>query len=323
MRISVIVPTFNREKFLPACIESLLSQDYPKENYEILIIDNASKDNTFETVREYQSKYGENLIRYVYEAKPGLVHARHCGYKNSRYGILSYTDDDAVLDRKWLSAVDELFESSESPAAVGGPIVIRWDQTPPEWVRDYEFLLGKLSYGNEKFVKKDVFINGGNFHIRKDILKEVGGFNPDQIGDWLVGDGETGLCKKLHKKGYKIGWAPDALMEHCQMISKNATIADIKRRFVNNGRCEIYNLIVADRKGIREIVEYFFQILKNTIRCMRGLLKFYFKDKFSEPRLGFYFMLHFNLAQYSYLIKLYTNPKFRKLVFDSSWFDEI
>ncbi|MDV6236887.1 glycosyltransferase family A protein [Leptospira ellisii] len=321
-KISIIIPTYNRAGQLAECIGSLIDQDFPKENYEILIIDNASVDETRKVAQEFVSRYSD-LVRYFYEPTPGLVHARHCGYKNARYGILSYTDDDAILDRGWLAAVDEIFDSSESPVAVGGPIVIRWDTTPPDWVRAYEFLLGKLTYGDKKFVKENLFINGGNFHIRKKILKEVGGFNPDQIGDWLVGDGETGLCKKLHKKGYKIGWAPGALMEHCQIISKNATVADIRRRFVNNGRCEMYNLIVADRSSKSEIVRYFFQISKNTIRNAKGLLRFYFKDKFSEPRLGFYFMLHFNLAQYTYFFKLHTNPKFRKLVFEASWFDEI
>ncbi|XDD51539.1 glycosyltransferase family 2 protein [Leptospira sp. WS92.C1] len=322
LKISVIIPTYNRSAILSQCLDSLLLQNYPKENYEILVVDNASKDGTFEVVNDYQRKYGKDLIRYVYEVKPGLVHARHCGYKNSQYDILSYTDDDAILHPNWLASIAKSFESSDSPSAVGGKILIRWNETPPDWIFPYESLLGKLDYGNEDFVKEGLFINGGNFHIRKEILKILGGFNPDQIGDWLIGDGETGLCRKLHKNGYMIGWAPNALMEHYQVVSKNATKEDIKRRYINNGRCEVYDLVVAKNSKFSVILKYFMKTSIRLLESFLGILKYFFRAEYSEPKLGYYFIFHFYLTQYLYFLNLKLNSRFRKLVYETSWLEE-
>lgn len=84
------------------------------------------------------------------------------------------------------------------------------------------------------------YINGGSFSIKRERLFEVGGFNPDQIGDYLVGDGETGLVRKIHQAGWRMAWVPEALVRHRQTVEKNATLADMKRRFANNGICSAY-----------------------------------------------------------------------------------
>jgi len=201
LSISVIVPTYNRADIIVRCLDSLVTQDYHPDDFEIIVVDNNSSDNTREVVQKYIETYPGISIQYILESRQGLVYARHAGAKLAKYEILSFTDDDGILSPIWLKEVARVFSMNSEVAAVAGKILIRWDMPPPEWVILYEGLLGRLDYGEEIIIKKGLYINGGNFNIKKNVLNEVGGFNPDQIGDWLIGDGESGLCRKLHEKG--------------------------------------------------------------------------------------------------------------------------
>ena len=94
MKVSLIIPTFNRSLLLTKCLDSLVNQTYPITDYEIIVVDNNSIDNTFDIVNEYIKKYSN--LRYFKEKKPGLVNARHTGAKNASFDYLIFTDDDGV-----------------------------------------------------------------------------------------------------------------------------------------------------------------------------------------------------------------------------------
>jgi len=179
-------------------------------------------------------------VCYVPEPRLGLHHARHAGARLAEGDILVFTDDDCVAHPHWLAELLRAYTELDADAA-GGKILIRWDKEPPPWVVAYEEVLGKLDYGSQALVlKAGQYINGGNFSIRRSRLFEIGGFNPDQIGDYLIGDGEIGLCKKIHEAAWKMVWVPHALVWHCQNVSQHATLSDLQRRFANNGVANAY-----------------------------------------------------------------------------------
>ena len=244
LSISVIVPTFNREKILKKCLESLVLQSYPKDCFEVIVVDNNSRDCTAVFVLDFIKNHPEIHIKYIKEIEQGLVHSRHSGMKASRYSLLSFTDDDAILSPNWLKEINRFFHLFPDAVAMAGKIQILWDKPPKPWVLKYEYILGKLNYGDGVFCRPGLFINGGNFVILKEILLRLGGFNVDQIGDWLVGDGETGLVRKIHDQNLPIGWNSNALMHHYQVSSQNGTLKDIRRRFVNQGRSDAFDRIV-------------------------------------------------------------------------------
>jgi glycosyltransferase involved in cell wall biosynthesis len=239
MDVSVIVPTYNRAGLLTNCVYSLLNQTF-EGNYEIIIVDNNSNDNTFE---EYKLKFGDNpVVRYEKERRKGLVFSRHLGMKSAAGEILIFVDDDGEYNNSCIQAIVDVYKSNRDVAAVGGKIEIKWDKNPPKWIYQYEYVLGKLDYGSDIIYSHRIYINGGLFSIKKDILLHVNGFNPDQVGDYLIGDGEAGLCRKLHKNGFLIAWTPHAIMKHIQFTEKNATRKDIGRRFYNDGISTSYGL---------------------------------------------------------------------------------
>jgi hypothetical protein len=101
--------------------------------------------------------------------------------------------------------------------AAGGPVRPLWETDPPQWLLDYiseSKIFGILSimepYTDFRLDPNGFFF-GVNMAIRREVLFELGGFNPESFGDIWLGDGETGLNRKLQKRGLLIGYVPDAI----------------------------------------------------------------------------------------------------------------
>ena len=299
------------------CMDSLISQNFPKSDYEIIIINN-STDNTEEVIEKYIEDYPEVNIKYYYIPKPGQVYARQIGILAAQNEILSFTDDDAILCPDWLKEINNVFELNNEVAGVAGKIKIKWDETPPEWIHEYENFLGKLNYGDEIKYEKGLYMNAGNLHIKKDILIDVGGFNPEMVGEWLMGDGETGLWVRLKKYNHIIGWAPKAIMEHYQIAKKNATVGDIKRRFMNNGICIPYNIYAIDKKGYKALIWNMVLALKQTVKWKYNSVKAAIKSDDRNERYSI-FRTAFYTAQIKYTLKIILDKEFRKALTKGDW----
>lgn len=239
MLFSVIVPTRNRAGMLPLALSSLRAQRFPDEDFEILLVDNGSTDDTEAVVAALNAAGGKS-IRYVFESQPGLHNARHRAAREARGDVLAFTDDDAEATELWLAALARAFADNRVGAA-GGPIHVRWASEPPAWVVPLGGF-GHLDYGPEfQELKWPHTIFGGNFAIRKRLVFELGGFHPDtSVEDRLVGDGETGLCRKLYRASWKIAYVPDALIYHVQEGAR-VTLASMRHRYAQQGRFHAYS----------------------------------------------------------------------------------
>ena len=103
--ISIIVPVYNGENIIGACLKSLLAQDYPKDKYEVIAVDNNSKDKTADIIKEYS-------VHYLFESKvQGSYAARNTGVRHAKGEILAFTDADCVADKGWLKKVGTEKES--------------------------------------------------------------------------------------------------------------------------------------------------------------------------------------------------------------------
>lgn len=317
-KFSVIVTTYNRAETLVKCLESLCAQDYPKSHYEVIIVNNNSSDRTEEVSLKYIEEHPGTEIKYYFVPRSGQVYARQIGILASRNEILSFTDDDGLLVPEWISEVNKVFDMSEDIAGVAGKIDVKWDATPPDWISDYEEQLGKLDYGKEEKYEVGLYMNAGNLHIKKDVLIDVGGFNPEMVGEWLIGDGETGLWLRLKKRNLPIGWAPKAIMYHCQIVDKNATEEDIKRRFMNNGICIPYNIYAIDRLGKRKLIFNMLYSAKQSFRWRIRKLKYFLADNEKSVRYA-KFRIAFYQAQIPYTLRILTNREFRTALIKNDW----
>jgi GT2 family glycosyltransferase len=235
-----------------------------------------------------------------------LVYTRHTGAKHAQGDILLFGDDDATFDNNWVSAVIDVFSCHPQVGAVGTKIEIDWDQTPPIWIREYENSLGKLNYGGSIVIEIGLIINGGSFAIKKDILYALKGFNPGQSGQYILGDSETGLCRKMAIEHIAVGWSPFATMWHKQRKDENGTIRDIKRRMINQGICDAYYICFYDLKLRIQVREVFCRIGSLTITltnyllspsCDHSLKRLILKTTYTVSFLKYIFYFGFNRSK--------------------------
>lgn len=240
MRISIVIPTYNRSDVIIRSLQTWAHQTLTPTYFEVIIVDNNSSDGADILIKEFIAD--KPNFRYVLETQKGSTNARHTGAKLCKADIIMFCDDDGLFNPECVEEILKVFDNNPLTSAVTGKISIKWDKTPPEWIEPYEFMLGKLDYGNEIKFNKNFYLNGGIFAIKKQIFNDLGGFNPDLVGKYLVGDGDTGLVIKLHKNKMLIGYTPFATMQHLQFVEKQGTEKDMGRRFYNVGISESYGI---------------------------------------------------------------------------------
>jgi glycosyltransferase involved in cell wall biosynthesis len=215
MKVSVIVVTWNEEKNIAQCIDSLLKQNLSQEEYEILIIDGDSQDKTQAIVKEYVKKY-TSIHLYVKE-KGSIAECRNIGIKNAKYGYVAFTDADCIVPENWLTQLQDGFSrhSVENCAGVGGANI------PPASGNQFQKAigivfsswLGSLGSIQAMPVKEDkqVFsISCSNSLYKKQALIEVNMFTEElgnQGEDWDMG-------AKLQQKKYVVCGIHDSFVWH-------------------------------------------------------------------------------------------------------------
>jgi len=225
-------------------------QDYPADRFEMIVVDNGPTQSE-ERFRGQVASDNGAAPRYVWEPQPGSHLARHAGIRAAAGDIIAFTDDDTEVSRGWLTALVACFDDPKVGAA-GGPVTTRWASPPPAWVPPLN-MYGDLDYGPEfKLLASPRTLAGANFSARRSALFETGGFNADMVGPNMVCDGETGLCHKLYRAGWKLAYAPDAPVDHVQE-GAGVNLRSMKGRFGNFGRfraCHDYKASPTGRAGL-------------------------------------------------------------------------
>lgn len=187
--ISVVVPAFNEEKYIGRTLKNLQSLDFPKDDYEIIIVDNASTDET--------SRVAEGFgVKVVLCKTRGVGAARQAGIAQASGNIVAFTDADTMVPSNWLTKISKHMED-ERVIAVGGRVT-------PEGIGPILSLIFGL---NDAFIRINCAFRrypfwGNNLSVRKSAVAKIGGFNIDMqtSEDW-------DLCRRLGKHfgaGYKL-----------------------------------------------------------------------------------------------------------------------
>ncbi|MBT9150332.1 MAG: putative mycofactocin biosynthesis glycosyltransferase MftF [candidate division WS2 bacterium] len=205
MEVSIIIPTKNNGDILEKCLISIENLDHPKEDYEVIVVDGHSTDNTVEIAKRYGCKI-------VYEDIGKIGGARNIGVKVAKGEYIAFTDSDCVVDKNWLKSLIEQF-NDEKIASVGGPNITPEDDT--EFAKCAGEVLTFLSNPGPRYgfnVDKVMAIYHNptcNSAYRKSIFQEVGMFNPT-----LITCDDEELDYRIKEKGYKILFTPHANVLH-------------------------------------------------------------------------------------------------------------
>jgi glycosyltransferase involved in cell wall biosynthesis len=238
IKISAIVCTHNREGHFGNAVRSLMNQNISESEYEVIIIDNASTDNTWETL-EHEFGHVSN-VRYLFEPAVGLSRARNRGWLGARGQYVAFLDDDALACANWLKDLCTALDDPEVGAA-GGPIFPIYETDVPKWFdvsllplyscRHWGKLITDLIPGR--------FFYGTNMAIKRNILEQVGGFRTDlgRQGSVLLSDEELAVFKEIETRGYKKRYMPECIVYHV-IGRERLTLKWLMRRFYWLGRGE-------------------------------------------------------------------------------------
>jgi len=133
LQISVVVPTFNSRQFLPACLEGLLGQDFDPSQFEVVVSDDGSTDDTHAVVRDFIPRFAARGTRleYLRNERGGASRARNAGILAARFEVVAFTDSDCVPKNGWLSAISEHLEAFPDHLGVGGVTVSEPERITP------------------------------------------------------------------------------------------------------------------------------------------------------------------------------------------------
>ena len=219
IRISAIVCTFRNPKLLDCAIDSLVKQDLSLDQFEIIVVDNNSQDETPEIVERFIKSNGDHNIRYLHESRQGLSFSRNAGIEISQGEIIAFLDDDAEADPNWLAALLAIYAQDDNIWAVGGKLLPIWHvEERPEWLTDELVTwLSLLDWGEEsRPLVWPERILGANCSFRKSIFPVVGFFDTQlgRKGRALLGNEDTEIQERIHEDGKLVYYAAKAIVHH-------------------------------------------------------------------------------------------------------------
>jgi len=277
--ISVVIATYNRAKYLSKAIEGLINQTLEKSQYEILVVDNNSTDNTKQIVLDLM-KAVPNL-KYIYEAISGANNARNTGWKNAIGKYVAYLDDDAIPSHIWLERILFAFESvSPKPGIVGGKVIPIWESEKPSWVKGRLLkALSVVDYSEEaRFLENKEFLYSVNMALQRELLARFQGFDVSlgRKGKRLTSNDEILIAIKIKNAGYKFYYDPLIAVEHL-VPSNRLTHKWFFKRYYQQGYSDALMWMLLEKPSLwvwfKKFIYYIYGFVRNPTHIFYLLFK--------------------------------------------------
>ncbi|MBI5928159.1 MAG: glycosyltransferase family 2 protein [Chloroflexi bacterium] len=214
-RFSIIVTTHNRPALVMRCVESLLTQDFPSADFEIIVVDDGSHPRTINVLASYRQA---GLIHYLYQSQQGWGAARLNGVRHSRGEIMVFLDDDCQAPPTWLSTYAAVYEKYPQVVGVGGGLrygnrmnVAGWKQYHGHMAY-FDHLNAPLGITHTQ-AGRVWFTFGGNRSFRKTTWLSV----QPKSNDWYFDD--YSIDQRLREQKLGVYYEPAAWVEHFYFLS--------------------------------------------------------------------------------------------------------
>jgi cellulose synthase/poly-beta-1,6-N-acetylglucosamine synthase-like glycosyltransferase len=218
--VSVVVPAFNAEKTLHSCLEALLSQEFPKEQYEVIVVDNDSNDGTWAIIRSYGSAVRglrETNVRSSYAA-------RNAGVRASRGRVIAFTDADCVPNVGWLRLLVANFDDPAFGCVAGEVLPFN----PVTRIEKFAAQAGILRQKRTLKNRNRPYAQTANVAYRRKVFEQIGLFNSS-----LDSGGDADFCWRMQKQTrWKLCFDDAAIVLH----RHRSSLRELWKQFVRYGQ---------------------------------------------------------------------------------------
>jgi glycosyltransferase involved in cell wall biosynthesis len=225
MTLSIIICSYNRASYISDALTSLYGQSSGLDDFEVIIVDNNSIDNTKEVYAQWRQTNTNGQFTFISETKQGASFARNTGAAIAKGEWVCFMDDDAVATTDYVKNIIKHIQDQPFIVGFGGRIIPKYIPAEPKWMSYYvSSLVGNFDYASTACA----FENGkypleSNMIVKKSVYDQIGGFNvnlPGVVGTLRIGGEGKELFYKIIALGHTIYYDPSICVHHVVEVKK-------------------------------------------------------------------------------------------------------
>ena len=265
MTLSIIICSYNRASYISDALTSLYGQSSGLDDFEVIIVDNNSIDNTKEVYAQWRQTNTNGQFSFISETKQGASFARNTGAAIAKGEWVCFMDDDAVATTDYVKNIIKHIQDQPFIVGFGGRIIPKYIPAEPKWMSYYvSSLVGNFDYAPTACA----FENGkypleSNMIVKKSVYDQIGGFNvnlPGVVGTLRIGGEGKELFYKIIALGHTIYYDPSICVHHVVEVKK-LTSEYMYRIASGIGRGEkTRTLNISNGAYIMKILEYLLKL---------------------------------------------------------------
>ena len=219
IKFSIVICTYNREKYLRESLQSICEQAFSPENFEILVVDNNSPDKTADVCVDFISKYPLISIRYILETNQGISFARNRGIKEALGEYIVFIDDDETIKSDYLSKLDSYLIKYPEAQLCATPVYPVYEADKPKWLSHFTLraITGYYYKGEEvKTLQGKDYPGTGHAIIKRELFEQFGYFSTElgRKGSSLLGAEDKDMFLRLIQNNIECYYFPDIPIYH-------------------------------------------------------------------------------------------------------------
>ena len=198
-RVTIIIPCRNESRNLNACLQAIADLDYPREQFELIIVDDQSEDSTAKIASSFFDSHADingQLITLGNASVSGKKEAITKGISASRHPLIVTTDADCIVPKKWLSSMTSYYEQTGAKM-IAAPVTLRHSGSLIERIQELEMLGLQAVAGGSIKLNEPVLCNGANLLYEKEAFLAVGGYTDNSN---IASGDDLFLLQKIQKK---------------------------------------------------------------------------------------------------------------------------
>jgi len=282
--ITIAVCTHNGKIRLQKTLEYILAQEVsPKIDWEVLIIDNASRDGTADFINHIWPDSRLNQLRIIKEEKLGAIHARQRAIQEANYSYMSYVDDDNWISQNWVTEIFHIFENYPSVGMISCPSNANLLEPPPPY---FEGLKGWLAIGTrfteEGIIKKRPmsFWTAG-LSLRLEAFEVLGNTLysnclTGRTGNQTFGGEDHELCLTLTLMGWDIYYTQKVYFIH-DIPPSRLQLSYLERLIQNGGKSKAILDIYRNEYWQRQFYNPYLSIIEYLGYLLNSAFKYWIK----------------------------------------------